>query len=159
MQRLDKGWGSDLHWSVACLLEIQSGSVPKSAISFFSNVVALSGSLALETCVIYWRTFAWWLGTLNLLSCSFWTNYRSFEYSKLAKRIRIFHWSGPNGARKEIQERGLDSHKLMDCLVALFCSLFSPQTSIPEPVAANQYYSKSIMKSQRVFCFLLFTFG
>lgn len=44
--------GSDLHCSVACLLEIHSGSVPKSAISFFSTVVALSGSLALETCVI-----------------------------------------------------------------------------------------------------------
>ena len=83
----------------------------------------------------------------------FWANYRSFEYSELAKKIRIFHWSGPNGARKEIQERGLDSHKLMDCLVALFCFLFSPQTSIPEPVAANQYYSESIMKSQKVFCF------
>lgn len=138
--------GSDLHWSVACLLEIQSGSVPKSAISFSSTVVALSGSLALETCVICWRTFAWWLGTLNLLLSSlgklqviwiWWVGRENQDFS--------LEWSKRSQERDTRKRAGLPHINGLPCCSILF-SLFSldiyPWTCSSKSVLQQFNYEK-----------------
>lgn len=64
--------GGDLQLCVVCLLETPSASVPESSTTCLSSLSVLPRSLALEPWVIPWRTFDWWLGTLNLLvSCHF----------------------------------------------------------------------------------------
>lgn len=130
------------------LLEVHSASIPQSSTTCFSSLSALPCSPALEPWVNTLENFWWvagdWEPPGHLL---FWQTAGLLSRVELAQRIRIFHGSGPNRGRKEIEERkgARFSQVLSHCCISF--SLFPSDN--PPVVAVNPYLSELIMKTQK----------